>query len=106
MSFPLRASNQPVIDGQLPRCLGYQQLDSVALGASTGLTVPSGTQMVLLQAESVSVRYSPIGAPTSTTGMLISAGGEVIYPASESALADLRFIRTAPGAILNVLYYG
>jgi hypothetical protein len=107
MAFPLRAANQPVIDGQLPLCLGFQQLDSIALGASVGLTVPLGTQIVLLQAEAVSIRYRADGvAPTTAIGMLITAGGEVLYPASESALAALRFIRTAPGSILNVSYYG
>ena len=106
MAAPSRIAHVHTIDGPLPVCKGYQQLDSATLAAATGLTVPSGTTLVLIQAEAIAVRYRADGTnPTSTVGMVIAAGGEVLYPASEEELARLRFIRTAPGAILNIGYY-
>lgn len=106
MVSPTRATNTPVIDGQLPLCLGYQQIDAATLTTSQALTVPNGATMALLQAESVAVRWRADGVdPTTSVGMLIAAGGEVMYTASQSALSALRFIRAGAGAILNVSYY-
>lgn len=106
MAIPSRQTTQPIVDGPLPICRGYQQLDSTALGAPSALTLPEGTTMVVLQVEGVSVRYRADGVdPTSTLGMLIAAGGELLYPSSTEELQRLRFIRTAPGAILNAAYY-
>ena len=83
MANPSRQVLTPTVDGPLPVCKGYQQLDSTALSASSGLTVPSGTTLALIQAEAISVRFRADGTdPTSSVGMLISAGGEVLYPAS------------------------
>lgn len=96
---------QPIIDGPLPTCRGYQQL-TAALSASTGLTVPAGSTMVIIQAEGAGVRWRADEIdPTASVGMLIADGGELLYSASESALNALRFIRTTAGAILNVSYY-
>lgn len=101
-----RISPQPVIDGPLPLSLGYQQIDAATLTTAQSLTVPNGTTMALLQAEGVAVRWRADGVdPTTSVGMLIAAGGEVMYPASQSALSALRFIRAGAGAILNVSYY-
>ena len=101
-----RIAPQPVIDGPLPLCLGYQQLDAATLTAVSSLTVPNGTTMVLLQAEAVAVRWRADGVdPTTSVGMLIAAGGEVLYSAGLSSLSALRFIRAGAGAILNVSYY-
>lgn len=106
MANPSRQALVPTVDGPLPVCKGYQQLDTATLSASSGLTVPNGTTLALIQAEAVSVRYRADGTdPSSTVGMLVSAGGEVLYPASVEELQRLRFIRTAPGAVLNVTYY-
>lgn len=106
MAIAPRQVAQPTIDGPLPICRGYQQLDSTALGVSSALTVPEGTSMVLLQAELVSVRYRADGVdPTGSVGMLLAAGGELLYPAGIEEIQRLRFIRTAPGATLNVAYY-
>jgi len=106
MVNPSRVKPDPFIDGPLPTCLGYQQLDTATLAASVGLTVPNNATMVVLQAEGANIRYRAYGvAPTSTVGMLITAGAEVIYPASDSAIAALRFIRTTTGAILNAQFF-
>lgn len=67
MAIPSRQTTQPIVDGPLPICRGYQQLDSTALGAPSALTLPEGTTMVVLQVEGVSVRYRADGVdPTST----------------------------------------
>lgn len=97
---------QRTVDGPLPTCKGYQQLSTATLASASTLTVPNGATMALLQAEASPIRWRADEVnPTSTVGMLIDAGGEVLYVASESALASLRFIRTTAGSILNVTYY-
>jgi hypothetical protein len=101
-----RVFAQPVVDGPLPLCKGYQQLDSTALAASVGLTVPAGTTTAIIQATTAPIRWRADGVdPTASVGMLIADGGEILYSASEDALAALRFIRTSAGAVLNVSYY-
>jgi hypothetical protein len=106
MSNTPRVAPQAVLDGPLPPCKGYQQLNSDALASSTGLTVPAGSTIAFIQAEGAPVRYRADGvAPTNSVGMLIDTGGEVLYVASEDALKALRFIRTTAGAILNCSYY-
>lgn len=106
MASPARIAAEPVIDGPLPNALGYQQLDTTTLSTVQVLTVPNRCTMALLQAEGGNVRWRPDGVdPSGTVGMLIKDGNEVMYAASESALAQIRFIRAAVGAILNVVYY-
>jgi hypothetical protein len=106
MADPSRVFAQPIIDGPLPLCKGYQQLDSTALAAPVGLTVPLGTTVAIIQATTAPVRWRADGVdPTAAVGMLIADGGEILYSASEEALAALRFIRTSAGAILNVSYF-
>lgn len=96
---------EPVTDGPLPTCKGYQQLDSTALASAAGLTVPNGTTLAYLQAESVNIRWRADADPTAAVGMLLASGETIIYAASRTAIAALRFIRIAPGSILNVTYY-
>lgn len=106
MVSPSRVTAEPVIDGPLPTALGYQQIDSTTLSTAQALTVPTRCSMALLQAEGGNIRWRPDGVdPTGTVGMLIKDGNEVMYAASESALMQLKFIRAAVGAILNVAYY-
>lgn len=105
MAEPARAFAQPIIDGPLPLCKGYEQL-TAALSAAVGLTVPAGATMAIVQAEGAAVRWRADGTdPTASVGMLIADGNEMLYSTSESALAALRFIRATAGAILNVSYY-
>lgn len=101
-----RIARNPTVDGPLPSPKGYQQLDTATLAASSGLTVPAGTTMVVLQAETAAVRWRADGtAPTASVGMLINVDGELVYPASKEDIEALRFIRSAPGAILNASFY-
>lgn len=80
---------------------GYQQI--TALAASTGLSVPAGANIALVQAQGQAVRYRDDGtAPTAAVGMPIAVGGSLTY---NGDLAAIRFIEQALGAVLNVLYY-
>lgn len=106
MAVPSRQLPAATIDGALPPCKGYQRLDTSALGASVGLTVPNNARIAIIQAEVAPVRWRADGSdPTSTVGMLIADGGEILYATSQEGLEALRFIRTSAGAILNVSYY-
>jgi hypothetical protein len=83
--------------------LGYQQITS--LTASTALTVPAGTQMALVQAESQAVRWRDDGTdPTATVGMILGAGETLEYDSSQ--LSVVEFIEVTVGAKLNINYYG
>lgn len=83
--------------------LGYQQITS--LSSSTALTVPAGTQMALVQAESQNVRWRDDGTdPTATIGMLLMAGSTLEYDAAQ--LSVVEFIEAAASAKLNISYYG
>lgn len=83
--------------------LGYQQITS--LSSSTGLTVPAGTEMALVQAESQNVRWRDDGTdPTATVGMILMAGATLEYDAAQ--LAVVEFIEAAASAKLNISYYG
>jgi hypothetical protein len=84
--------------------LGYEQ---VTLGAaSTALTVPAGAVKAVVAVETAAVRYRLDGAttaPTASVGMPVPAGSTV---GLVGALAAVRFIRVAAGAVLNVCYFG
>lgn len=83
------------------RPLGYQQITNLA--ASTALTVPDGTGMVLISCAGAAVRWRDDGtAPTSAVGYPLPIGGELVYAAAFSAL---RFIEQTAGATLDIAYY-
>lgn len=101
-----RTNPKPVIDGPLPTCKGYQRISAATLAASTGLTVPNNTTLVLLQAEGGDLRWRADGnAPTATVGMRLQSGSEMLYAAGDTDIAALRFI-TSGGGILNATFYG
>lgn len=104
MAEPSHTARVPVVDGPLPLSKGYEQLTTLNVAAQ--LTVPDGTSMVLLQAEAQDIRWRADGVdPTSSVGMLLTAGRDMVYPASKTALEALRFIQVTPGAKINVTYY-
>ncbi len=83
--------------------LGYQRMDDV-MAVATYLA-PRGAISVILQAEDQNVRWRDDGvAPTATVGMLL----RITDPPFEyfGNLSALQVIRTAPGAILNLIYRG
>lgn len=85
------------------RSLGYVQLTSLA--AATGLTVPAGTSLILIQAQTQAVRWRDDGVdPTATVGQPLAVGVEMRYTAADSS--RLKFIEQAASAALNVTFYG
>ena len=83
--------------------LGYQQITS--LSSAAGLTVQKGAAGALIQCETQNVRWRDDGTdPTTTVGMLLEAGKELVYEAGN--LAALKFIEVSASAKLNVTYYG
>ena len=83
------------------QCLGYQQITS--LSASTALTVPTGTTMALIVAETQAVRWRDDGtAPTASVGMPLAVGTSLSY---DGDLKAVRFIEQTASAKLNVSYY-
>lgn len=86
-----------------PDRLGFQQITS--LSSAAGLTIPAGTSIALIQAESQNVRWRDDGTnPTATVGMILMVGSTLEY--TGSSFASVKFIEVAPSAILNVSYYG
>lgn len=89
--------------------MGYQQITS--LSASTGLTVPTRTQIglastpaiAIITPEGQAVRWRDDGvAPTAAVGMPLAAGVTLQY---DGDLTKIRFIEQTAGAKLNVTYY-
>jgi hypothetical protein len=90
--------------------LGYAQYTSLASAISlstvpsAGVALPAGATAALIQVSVAGIRYRDDGvAPTAAIGMPIGAGGSpLLYVGSLSAI---RFIQTAAGAVLDILYY-
>lgn len=81
--------------------ISYEQVTS--LGSAVGITVPDGTSLVAIQAETQPVRWRDDGTnPTTSVGMIIAAGDVLWYTGKPKAL---KFIETAASAKLNVMYY-
>lgn len=73
-------------------------------GVPVAASMDAGANVAVITVEGAGVRYLPGGGvPTSSVGVPVSSGSQLIYDAGD--LAGLRFIQTAVGAILNVLYY-
>ena len=91
---------QRVVDAELkPR--GYEQLTSLA--TATGLSlVPNGAIGALIQAEDQVVRWHDVITPTTSLGMVLSAGDTMWYVGD---LSKIKVIELAASAKLNVSYY-
>ena len=91
-------------DSLVPK--GFQQITT--LTASTGLTVPEGAQIAIIQAEDNAVRWRDDGtAPTATVGMLLQPQAANINDTLyyQGDLDALRFIQAAATAEISVAYY-
>ena len=82
--------------------LGYVQLSS--LSSATGLgAIPAGAIMCLIACENANVRWRDDGTnPTSSVGMLFSAGQEFQYSGN---LAAIKFIAVSGSPVLDVTFY-
>lgn len=89
------------VDGNLTPN-GYEQITS--LNTVKTLTPPTDSRVALIQAEDQDIRWRDNGsAPTSTVGMVLAAGLDILYVARD--LSVIQFIETTPSAKLNVSYY-
>ena len=89
---------------------GFQRITT--LTASTALTIPAGLtpSHVIINVETQSVRIRMDGtAATSTTGVLIAAGGsfELMEPNAnyEGLIRNIRIIEVAASAAVSVSYF-
>ena len=82
--------------------LGYEKPTIVSAG---GLTVPAGTQVVLMQATSQTVRWRDDGTdPTTSAGMRIVVDrAPCVYHGNPKAF---KAIAETSGGVLLVSYYG
>jgi hypothetical protein len=83
--------------------LGYEQI--TGLSSVKALTVPTGTSMVIVTAETQGVRWRGDGTdPTATVGYPLASGNEMVFTAGN--FTALRFIEQTASAKLNVYYFG
>lgn len=81
---------------------GYQALTPTA---ATRLTVPAGAYSAVVSVETQNIRWTVDGtAPTSTVGVLLTAGSEREFVGPE-VLDALCFIEAASGAAVKVAYF-
>jgi hypothetical protein len=95
------AFGNKIIDGYLAPA-GYTQVTS--LSAATGLgTIPDGTQLALIQPESQDIRWRDDGSnPTTSVGMVLSAGSTLFYNGNMSAFKMIEVTATAK---VNISFY-
>lgn len=79
-------------------------ISTLTFGSAGAAGIPSGTQLLLLQPATQSIRWRDDGvAPTTTVGYPLAAGAELRYT---GATGRLQVISATPGAVLNVVAYG
>lgn len=84
---------------------GYSQLTITSTVVST-LTVPSGSQMAVVEIETNQVRYRDDGTnPSTTGGTPIAAGGSMTI-CGLSILNNWKVTGVTGNATLNVTFYG
>lgn len=82
--------------------LGYQQITS--LSSATSLSVPAGSRIAVVVAETQAVRWRDHGSdPTASVGMPLATG---VYLILDGDLTSVKFIEQTSSAKLNVTYYG
>jgi hypothetical protein len=82
--------------------VGYQQITN--LSSAVALSPPTGAMIAVIIPEGEAVRWRDDGvAPTSTVGMPLAVGQQLIYARD---LAALSFIQQSATAKLSVSYYG
>lgn len=82
---------------------GYSQITSLSSAAGIG-TIPAGTRLIALQAESQNLRWRDDGTnPTTTVGMILAAGDVLWYDGTKQS--SIKFIEVTATAKLNVSFY-
>lgn len=101
------------VKDQVFTCLGNEQITNASLAASVGLaSIPARATHILLQAVGQNVRYrlsaddASAEAPTTALGQVLIAGSEgLLLSLTKEAMENLRFIKTADGATVEVTYF-
>ena len=88
------------------RAVGYQHIADCS--AATGLTIPAGAKVAIIQAHTEDIRWRDDGtdpAAAITGGMLLAADDSFLYTGQ---LEKIKFIEAAAAATagVNVSYYG
>jgi len=89
------------------RSLGQQQIASFS--TAKGWTVPSGTTLALVTAETNAVRWRDDGtAPTASVGYPLAVGSELAYDVvvGSPGWEQMLFIPQTGSATLDITYYG
>jgi hypothetical protein len=87
------------------QALGYQQFAAGTIDTAQSLTIPAGTQVIILEAEAQVIRFRDDGtAPTAAVGMPLQVAESYQYVSP--SMSRLQLISAVAGGILNVLYYG
>lgn len=85
--------------------LGYTQQTVTSLVAST-LTIPSGSQMAVVEVETAAIRYRDDGtAPTTAVGTPVASAGSVVI-CGLGIMTNWKAIASAANAKLNTSFYG
>jgi len=84
--------------------LGHQQITS--LSSAVGFTsIPAGTELAVVQAETQNVRFRDDGTnPTASVGIILVAN--TVYELTPASFAACKFIEVTASAKLNVAFYG
>jgi hypothetical protein len=95
-----------MITGAGGKPLGFQQISAATLASATGLTAPTGTTCAYVSIDPASngVRWRDDGtAPTTSVGMLLTAGSVLTFSGD---LTALKFILVSGGSpVANISYY-
>ena len=96
--MPTRISETP------KQFLGVQAFDETDLETVRALTLPPGTNYILMQAQNNFVIWHPGGDTPAEGNGFAAAPGETVCIFQDNS-ADVRVIRGAAGATLFVAYY-
>jgi hypothetical protein len=88
------------------KAIGFQEISTATLAASTALTVPAGTKHVWISVVGGAVRMRDDGtAPTATVGVYLGQNTILIIANDPKMLADMRFIcASGQSCALSVRY--
>lgn len=98
-------SGEPANMSMTLQSLGYAQI-ALSNTAATPITPPAGTRLMLLKMDNdTAARFRDDGVdPTATVGMPLFGSGE--STSYDARVNTMSVIGTAPGAVLNVIFYG
>jgi len=83
--------------------LGYLQITGPTGAVNPFGTIPTGATYAIIQPVTQGISWRDDGtSPTTTVGMTVPAGGELLY---DGTLATFRMIQLAATSVVNVSFY-